>query len=345
VRVLVSLLRLSLLLGPSLLLALTICVGSVSGCGGDSDDSAEKAAQQRAAERVALASKLDGLRDKLHHRRATLRARREQAARKAAREEQQSVNASSASSNSFDQLAASLSGEVGAVIGPPGSSEAVSFGNLRSGSAWSTSKVPIALRVLKEAGGPSGLSSAQAEEMRGALTLSDNAAAAALFGDLERSNGGLGGASAAVEEVLREGGDENTRISTQGRGEFSTYGQTEWSLANQQRFMSSLAAGCVVGPESGGYVLDLMGEVSSDSWGLGSAGLPARWKGGWGPGIDGGYLVRQMGVLYVGDKEAVVTLAALPADGQFATGESMATTVAQWLAKQAPKYAAPSSGC
>ncbi len=181
--------------------------------------------------------------------------------------------------------------------------------------------------------------------MHSALTLSDNEAAAALFGDLERSNGGLGGASAAVGEILREGGDDSTQISTQGRGEFSTYGQTEWSLANQQRFMSSLAARCVVGPESSDYVLDLMGEVSSDSWGLGSAGLPARWKGGWGPGIDGGYLVRQMGVLYVGEEEVVVTLAALPADGQFATGESMATTVAQWLAKQAPKYAGPPGAC
>ena len=181
--------------------------------------------------------------------------------------------------------------------------------------------------------------------MRSALTLSDNEAAAALFGDLERSHGGLVGASAAAEEVLREGGDASTQISTQGRGEFSTYGQTDWSLANQQRFMSALAAGCVASAESSSYVLDLMGEVSSDTWGLGSASLPARWKGGWGPGIGGRYLVRQMGILYVGDREAVVTLAALPADGQFATGEAMATAVAQWLAQQAPRYAAAPSGC
>lgn len=100
-----------------------------------------------------------------------------------------------------------------------------------------------------------------------------------------------------------------------------------------------------VGPESSDYVLNLMGEVSSDTWGLGSAGLPARWKGGWGPGVDGGYLVRQMGILYVGDKVAVVTLAALPADGQFATGESMATALARWLTGQAPKYAASEGSC
>jgi hypothetical protein len=316
-------------------LALTMLafVAFLPGCGGGSDDGAEAMAQRNAATRAALANKLDRLRDELRRRRTLLRARHEQVVQRAAHERSRAVAQGAADANSFAQVAASLDGEVGAVIGPPGSSEAVSVGSLRSGSAWSTSKVPIALRVLEDAGGPGGLSSAQAEEMRNAITLSDNEAAAALFGSLERSHGGLAGASAAIDEVLREGGDGGTQISTQGRGEFSTYGQTEWSLVNQQRFMSSLAAGCLGDSGSSDYVLDLMGEVSSDTWGLGSAGLPARWKGGWGPGVDGGYLVRQMGILYVGDKQAVVTLAARPADGQFATGESMATAVAQWLAK------------
>jgi hypothetical protein len=231
------------------------------------------------------------------------------------------------------------------VIGPPGSAEAESFGDLSSGSAWSTSKVPIALRLLQDVGGPSGLSASQAEEMRQALTLSDNEAAAALFADLERKHGGLAGASVAVGEVLREAGDSSTQISTQGRDGFSTYGQTEWSLAKQQRFIGAFAAGCVGTWESREYVLDLMGEVSSDTWGLGSAGLPARWKGGWGPGVDGRYLVRQMGILYVGGREAAVTLAAIPSDGQFETAEAMATSIAQWLAQRARAVAAQPSGC
>lgn len=328
----------------SRLLPILVALAAVSilGCGGSSD-SVDTAAQSNAAKRAALAQRLDRLRDELRHRRMLRRARREQAAREV--EPEKPARGSAADAGSFDRLAAELEGEVGATIGPPGSSEAASFGSLQSGSAWSTSKVPIALRVLQDAGGPQGLSATQAGEMRSALTLSDNEAAAALFRDLERRHGGLTGASAAVSEVLHEGGDASTQISTQGRGEFSTYGQTEWSLANQQRFMSALAAKCVGSPESSDYVLDLMGEVSSDTWGLASSGLPASWKGGWGPGIDGGYLVRQMGILYVDGEEAVVTLAALPADGQFATGESMATVVAQWLAKQAPRYAATPSGC
>lgn len=326
-------------------LALLALVVFLPGCGG-ADDGADEEAKRNAAQRAALASRLDRLRGELQRRRAEMRAQRERQEQRVARERSQADEQSTAASaSSFEELAAGLSGEVGATIGAPGSGEAVSFGSLQSGPAWSTSKVPIALRVLEDVGGPSGLSSRQAEEMRSALTLSDNEAAASLFADLERSHGGLAGASAAVGEVLREGGDASTRISTQGRGEFSTYGQTEWALANQHRFMGSLAAGCVVDPESSRYVLDLIGEVSSDSWGLGSAGLPARWKGGWGPGLDGGYLVRQMGTLSVGDEVAVVTLAARPADGQLPTGESMATAVAQWLAEQAPRYAALPSGC
>lgn len=324
---------------------------ALTGCGGGSaDGGTEAAAHARAAKQAALDHKERRLREELHMTQVDVKAeekrqRREAKRRAAANGGGGSSAGSPAASRSFEQMAAGLSGEVGAVIGPPGSSEAASFGSLQSGPAWSTSKVPIALRVLEDEGGPGGLSSAQAEQMRAALTLSDNEAAAALFGDLEESHGGIDGASAAVGKVLREGGDATTQVSTEGRGEFSSYGQTEWSLVNQQHFMSSLAASCVAGPESSGYVLDLMGEVSSDSWGLGSAGLPAKWKGGWGPGVDGGYLVRQMGILYVGDKETVITLATLPADGSFESGEAMATAVAQWLAGQAPSYAAAPSGC
>ncbi len=318
------------------MLVLLAAMVSMAGCGGADD--LETPPTANSAKRAALAQRLDRLRDE--RRRLALKQARDE---RAAHEQRQVDQIDDA--GSFDQLASELDGQIGASIGPPGSIEAVNFGNLRSGSAWSTSKVPIALRVLQDAGGPRGLGASRASEIRAALTLSDNEAAAALFRSLEDSHGGLVGASAAVGEVLREAGDTDTQISTKGRGEFSTYGQTDWSLANQQGFMSALAARCVGSPESSDYVLGLMGEVSSDSWGLGSSGLPAAWKGGWGPGTDGGYLVRQMGVLYIGNKEAVVTLAALPADGQFATGESMATAVAQWLAGQAPRYAAAPSGC
>jgi hypothetical protein len=245
----------------------------------------------------------------------------------------------------FDELERSLPGQVGLAIGPPGSGPAATAGSLTTGSAWSTSKVPVVLRVLQEVGGPAGLSSAQQEEARRALTLSDNDAALALFADLEAAYGGAAGAAAAVTEVLAEAGDTTTQVSSVGREGFTPFGQTEWSLELQELFMSRLIAGCIGSPASSEYVLGLMGEVSSDTWGLGSTGLPARWKGGWGPGLDGRYLVRQMGVLEVGGQEAVVALAALPDDGTFETGQSMATSVAQWAAERAANFAGSTGNC
>lgn|GEM_PF-857837 len=256
-----------------------------------------------------------------------------------------SPNGSSASLAGLDELEASLPGQVGLAIGPPGNGPAASAGSLTTGSAWSTSKVPVALRVLQEAGGPSGLSSGQEANIRAALTASDNTAALALFADLERRYGGAAGAAAAVDEILAEAGDTTTHVSSVGREGFTPFGQTEWSLELQELFMSRLTAGCVGSPASRGFVLGLMGEVSSDTWGLGSAGLPARWKGGWGPGTDGRYLARQMGTLSVGGGEAVVALAALPDDGSFETAQSMATAIAQWAAEKAPAFAGPSGDC
>jgi hypothetical protein len=77
-----------------------------------------------------------------------------------------------------------------------------------------------------------------------------------------------------------------------------------------------------------------MGRVSSDLWGLGSIGVPARWKGGWGPGVDGRYLLRQMGIIEMRDERVVVTLVVRPDDGLFASGQAIATTLARRLAQK-----------
>jgi hypothetical protein len=256
-----------------------------------------------------------------------------------------SAGTGNASLAEFSALEESLPGQAGIAIGPPGSGPTATAGSLTTGSAWSTAKVPVALRVIKEVGGPGGLSPAQQEEIRSALTASDNEAALSLFGDLEAAYGGAGGAAAAVTEVLVEAGDTTTQISSVGRDSFTPFGQTEWSLDLQELFMSRLAASCIVSPAASEYVLGLMGEVTSDTWGLGSTDLPARWKGGWGPGIDGRYLARQMGVLSAGGGEAVIALAVLPDDGSFETAQSMATSVAQWAAERASSFAGAPGGC
>lgn len=178
-----------------------------------------------------------------------------------------------------------------------------------------------------------------------AITASDNAGAAQLFGYLGRRHGGAAGATEAVTAILREAGDNSTQVSSQGRGGFSPYGQTEWPLGAQERFMAALVGGCVADAASRHHVLDLMGRVTSDRWGIGAAGVPARWKGGWGPGTDGRYLARQMGVLEVGSKRLVVAIAARPSDGQFSSGQQMASSMGAWLGKRAPTLAKPAARC
>ena len=331
------------------LLALLGVAGLLTGCGdsnrSDRDTSIEQ--ELRQLEAAKRARHLAELKRRLHA--AEARKAREEILETPASDPgsptQSSSSGGGASLAGFDDLESSLPGQVGVAIGPPGTGPSASAGSLATGAAWSTSKVPVALRVLQQSGGPSGLSAQQADEIRRALTLSDNDAALSLFADLEAAYGGAAGAAAAVDEVLAEAGDTTTHISSVGRDGFTPFGQTEWSLELQELFMSRLAAGCVGSPASSNYVLGLMGEVTSDTWGLGSTDLPARWKGGWGPGTDGRYLVRQMGVLEVEGGEVVVALIALPEDGSFETGQSMASSVAQWAAERASKYAGPASGC
>jgi hypothetical protein len=177
------------------------------------------------------------------------------------------------------------------------------------------------------------------------FTLSDNDAAAQLLADLGQDHGGAREAAAAVTELLRAAGDMTTVVSTRGRAGFSAYGQTEWSLPMQQRFMGALAGGCICRGSSRAYLLDRMGRVTSDTWGLGSAAVPALWKGGWGPSADGSYLVRQKGMLEADGRQLVVTIAARAGDGQFESSQALATEVARWVAENANHSKPVSGGC
>lgn len=244
----------------------------------------------------------------------------------------------------LDQLGAELGAEVGGTIGLPGAEPAV-FGSLQSGSAWSTIKVPLTLAVIEEAGGVSDLSSDQLAQIHSALTASDNEAAAALFDYLVQRQGSVEAASQGVGRVLVAAGDSETQVSTQGRDGFSSYGQTEWALSNQHWFMEALVGGCVGDADGRQLVLNEMQQVSSDTWGLGSLGLTALWKGGWGPGTDGRYLLRQMGAVQINGQQYVVTLMVRPAGGDFETGQAVASKVAAWLAEQTENAPSASGGC
>jgi len=204
-------------------------------------------------------------------------------------------------------------------------------GDLSETTAWSTIKVPIAIRVIEDAGGPDGLSSAQASLIERAITASDNEAAAELFASIAAEHGGEVAAAQAVTDILRKAGKDQPDVSTEGRATFSSYGQTQWPVGRQAEFMAALADGRVASPETQRYVLDLMGRITSDAWGLGGVGVQARWKSGWGPAPDGGYLLRQMGIAELGDGPVVVALAAAPADGTYESGQVLMTEIASRL--------------
>ena len=106
-------------------------------------------------------------------------------------------------------------------------------GDLAETTAWSTIKVPIALQVIEDAGGPDGLSSSQASLIERAITASDNEAAAELFAGIAAEHGGDTAAAQAVTEIMRRAGDDQPDVSTQGRDGFSSYGQTQWPVEAQ----------------------------------------------------------------------------------------------------------------
>lgn len=178
--------------------------------------------------------------------------------------------------------------------------------------AWSTIKVPIAVAALRTNPGLE-------PDARAAVSASDNAAAQSLFHAV---------GSEAVNSVLAQAGIA-AQVNTEPlRPEFSTFGQTHLSVADEAVLADKLA--CAEGAEP---VLALMGQVEpSQAYGLGTVG--ALFKGGWGPDTTGAYQVRQFGLVPRGDGTwAPVALTALPADGTYETGQAMLTLAAEILAK------------
>jgi hypothetical protein len=236
---------------------------------------------------------------------------------------------------SFNRLAASLGGEEGLAVSELGIGRPVErVGSLRSGVAWSTAKVPVAMAVVAAGG-----AEAQRAQLRQAITASDNAAALSLWASL----GGAREAAAAADAQLREAGDERTRIEARPlRPGYTPFGQTSWALTDQTRFTAGMACS-----PAGGQVLGLMSEVvAGQRWGLGAARVRAELKGGWGPGSQpgagGGDLDRQMGVMRIRGKPLAVSLASRPADGAHGSGTANLTALARWLVGHADVSGLPS---
>lgn len=218
------------------------------------------------------------------------------------------------------RVEATYGGQLGvATVGTEGPESA---GFTAPSPAWSTIKVPIAVAAMRT-------NPAFESDARAAVSASDNAAAQRLYD-------GVG--PEAVNSVLAQAGLA-ARVNTEPlRPEFSTFGQTQLSVADEAVLADRIA--CV---ESADPVLKLMGQVEpSQAYGLGAVG--ALFKGGWGPDTTGAYQVRQFGLIPRADGTwTPVALTALPADGTYETGQAMLTLAAEILAKDLAQL--PAAAC
>jgi len=223
---------------------------------------------------------------------------------------------------SFEQLSATVPANVGIAIARP--DRTYSLGRWSSGVAWSTIKVPLAIAALRN-----DRSLAQDLVVR-AITESDNRASEKLWSQL----GEPANAAQRVQAVISESGDAATVVESRRlRRGFTAFGQTQWALNRQARFAEQLTL--IPGAAA---VIDLMHELTVEQrWGLAAKGFAA--KAGWGPGVQGDYLVRQFGMVPTQSGQWGVALAADAHDGVFETGVEVLNSLSEWLLSRLPGLA------
>ena len=223
---------------------------------------------------------------------------------------------------SFEQLSAAVPANIGMAIARP--DRTYSLGRWTSGVAWSTIKVPLAIAALRT-------DSARAQDLVvKAITESDNPASEQLWSQL----GNPTEAARKVQLIVGECGDAGTVVESRRlRRGFTAFGQTQWTLQRQARFAAQLS----LIPEAT-TVIDLMRHlVISQRWGLAAKGIAA--KAGWGPGVNGEYLVRQFGIVPTQSGQWGVALAAETHDGKFETGVEVVNALTDWLVSRLPVLA------
>ncbi|MCK9248373.1 MAG: hypothetical protein M0P31_05270 [Solirubrobacteraceae bacterium] len=231
----------------------------------------------------------------------------------------------------------------GVAVGTLGPGTVVRAGSLTTTHAWSTSKPAVLAAVLRarragRLGSPRTPTAQERAWATRALTVSDNAAAISLFGELEQRFGGVDGASRQVEAALRAGSGKRIAVNRKRRESFTTFGQTNLRLTDGVRFYGGLAGSCVLPNADTRFVVDLMRRVDgSQRWGLGSAPWDAKvaFKGGWGPESGGRYVAVQYGVLRKGSNGVVVAIAAQARGGLEAVTPRL-TAMAKALEQRLP---------
>ncbi|MEZ5209768.1 hypothetical protein [Gordonia sp. (in: high G+C Gram-positive bacteria)] len=234
---------------------------------------------------------------------------------------------------SWDRL--NLGPGVGVALVPVGGGPVTAFGDPPVMTAWSTIKVPLSIAALRNKPGNADILAT----VKQAIIHSDNDAALKLRRSLGGPNGAGDAATARtkVTDVLRSGGDENTDPVHIAYDSDETFGLTPWKLTDAATFAAHLP--CM---KNTAKVLDYMGEVDGmQQWGLKSIEIPGgstAVKGGWGPADDGGYDVRQLGLITFSDgRQVAVTMQSHRAGEEMGVGTDRLNKVAAWLRKNLPK--------
>jgi hypothetical protein len=185
-------------------------------------------------------------------------------------------------------------------------------GTLRSGLAWQTIDIPMAIALLAQEKQPQSPGYLLERAIADASTAGDEAIWQWL-GDQAEAN-------AKTEAVLRAGGDPNTTLPVGGEG-YPVLSQTVWALADQARFAGALS--CMPNASEVTYRM----AVVSD---FGLSLLQRTYaKSGWGADPNGAVSVRQLGIMLTptGDRMGVA-LAAVALDGTAATAQAALTALA-----------------
>jgi hypothetical protein len=216
---------------------------------------------------------------------------------------------------SFQELSGSVPATIGvAIASADGARPVAALGEWSEGVAWSTIKVPLAVAAFR-------VGVAHSDQLVAVITRSDNAAAEELWSQLGDP------AAPLVQSVLREAGDPVSVVESRRlRAEYTPFGQTRWSLADQARFAAGLSR-----VSGASRVVDLMGALCVDHrWGLAAKGFAA--KGGWGPGLTDEYLVRQFAIV---SGTVGVAMAAEVRKGGYEAGVDALNSVADWVVDDA----------
>lgn len=226
--------------------------------------------------------------------------------------------------SSFEELEQSVNGELGVALTPVDGGDTQSYGSLQNGPAWSSSKVAVAIAAIRNG-------QANPADVTAAITVSDNDAAKRLWASL----GDPAAAAAATEKVIKEGGDDATKVQSQEtRAGFTSFGQTEWSVANQSKFASGLDK---MNDDAASQVKSQMQNVSADQrWGIGQISGSA-FKGGWGPDESGAYLDRQLGIVEINGKKYGMSVAAKTSSGTHDSSTAALTKIAEWVQENQDK--------